>query len=109
MTIAIGVIAILGSAVAAAIALAVVREAKPLHGAALDAAPAAQAYREGVTRVLAARWPQARPLDFPIRDPQMRVRGFEIDGAAPPIVLLHGGGSSAIPWVPLLERQVGDA
>jgi 2-hydroxy-6-oxonona-2,4-dienedioate hydrolase len=105
--IAIAVIGVLVGGIVATTAWAIAREPGPLRGAALDATPAAKAYAEGVARVLSARWPAVRELDFRIREPDMRVRGFEIEGADPPLLLIHGGGSSAIQWVPLLEQLRG--
>ncbi len=105
--IGLGAIGALVAAVVATAAWATVREPRPLRGSALDATPAAKAYAEGVSRVLSARWPAVRELEFQIHDPEMRVRGFEIDGARPTLLLIHGGGSSAIQWVPLLEQLRG--
>ena len=94
-------------ALAGLTAYAVGHEPLPLTGASLSASPAAQAYAESEARLLATRGLVARRHDFAIPDPPMRVHAFEIDGTGVPIVFLHGGGSSAIQWIPLIPGLNG--
>ena len=53
-----------------------------------------------------AGWP-APPIEVDVETPYGATHGFEWPGGGPPIVLLHGAGTSSVMWVPLLATLVG--
>lgn len=100
------VVVVLASVAALVVAVAVARERGALSGDELARSPEAIAYGVAQSRALRAAGVRATDRFLELRDPPMRVHAYESGEGAAPTVFVHGGGSTAAVWIPLI-RELG--
>jgi pimeloyl-ACP methyl ester carboxylesterase len=89
------------------IAWASLTEPRALVGDAHDADPTVRAYASAETRLFDRFGVPAHARTLTLRDPAIRVHVLEVPGEDPPVLMIHGGGSTSASWMPLLPHLRG--
>jgi pimeloyl-ACP methyl ester carboxylesterase len=90
-----------------AMVVASITEPRPITGERRVQHPAVQAYAATEETLFEHLGVQTVSRTLELQSPALRVHVREVPGEGPPVVLLHGGGSSLVSWAPLVAQLRG--